>query len=251
MTRRIHLDIETYRTRNEQTIARLLKHATVKNPFANALADTSKNAMYAEILTICFKTENPDVVVIDAMEQSEKSALVQFNEAVNDFADSNTIWSAFNGKGFDFPVLLNRMVRHGVRPSDHFPSYSRYWNGRIFDSMERFPVPKLMTSFSGVCEVYGLPCKTIVWRDEPMDGSKVGEAYESGEYQIIRDYCMDDVINEERLYLAMTHNDTWGTFDNGNNDLSALSEIANDDDMSPAHKWAAAYPILKSARLIL
>ena len=270
--RRIHIDCETYRTRNQAVIDRIKKESIEATPAQSvakakkddwhtdeaiaervkcALAKTSVQPLYAEILTICIKTEGSFSYTIDAMEQTELSALIEFTDIVGSLSNENTIWTAFNGKKFDFMLLLNSMVRHGVRPPEHFPVYAGGWRGRIFDTMERMPTPDIYTSFVSACEAYGIECKTSLWKGEPMNGSRVGDAYEAGEYQIIRDYCMDDVLHEEQLYLAMTHNDTWGTFDNGSNDLAVLSEIALDDDMSPAHKWAAAYPILKSARLIL
>lgn len=80
-----------------------------------------------------------------------------------------------------------------------------------------------------------------------MDGSRVGEAFELGEYQIIRDYVKDDVINEEQLYLAMTHNDRWGTYDTAiNDDLVVLKEIIDDAEMSHSRKWIASQGILNA-----
>ena len=265
--RRIHIDCETYRTRNPAIIERLTKEAIEAQPAQNvakykkevwgtqqainervsaAIAKTSCNPMYAEILTICGKTENNDELFsIDAMAQSEDIALNDFCEIAADLSDKNTIWTAFNGKRFDFMLLLNRMIKHRIRPPEHFPSYAGNWRGRIFDTMQRIPTADMFTSFVTACEMYGIDCKTAFWHDEPMNGGRVGEAFEAGEYQIIRDYCMNDVAHEEELYLAMTHNDTWGTYDTGNNGLSSLMEIINDDEMSPAYKWATALPIIK------
>ena len=265
--RRIHIDVETYRTRNQAVIDRLTKEAIEAIPAQNvakakkeewhteeaineriacALAKTSVMPLYAEPLVICFKTEAEDsMYCIDAMDNSEKVLMQQFSEMVSDLSNENTIWTAFNGKKFDFMLLLNRMVRHRVRPPEHFPVYAGGWRGRIFDTMERIPTPDLYTSFVNACQAYGIECKTAMWNGEPMNGGRVGDAYESGEYDVIRKYCMDDVTHEEELYLAMTHNDTWGTYDTGRNDLSALVEIIADDELSPAYKWVTALPILK------
>jgi len=266
--RRIHFDVESYRTRNQTVIDALTKEAinavpaqntakyikdewhtkkSINERIACALAKTSCKPLHAEPLVICIKTESSDLMTIDVMEQLERDALLIFTEFSSDMSDKNTIWTGFNIKGFDLPLLLNRMIKHNVRPPEYYPNYNGHsWQGRIYDSMERLPTPeKMAEKFKMSCEIYGLPCKTIVWADEPMCGSRVGEVYEAGDYQVIRDYCADDVINEEQLYLAMTHNDTWGTYDTGRNDLSALAEIIADDELSPAHKWATALPILK------
>lgn len=265
--RRIHIDVETYRTRNQAVIDRLTKEAKEAIPAQNvaktkkdewhtqeaineriacALAKTSVMPLYAEPLAICLKTEAVDSeYIIDAMDQPEDRLMQQFSEIANDLSNENTIWTAFNGKKFDFMLLLNRLVRHRVRPPEHFPVYAGGWRGRIFDTMERMPTPDLYTSFVNACQAYGIECKTAMWNSEPMTGARVGQAYESGAYDVIRDYVKDDVYHEEELYLAMTHNDTWGTYDTGRIDLSALAEIIADDELSPAHKWATALPILK------
>lgn len=266
--RRIHIDVETYKTRNQAVIDRLTKEAKEAIPAQNvakakkdewntqdainervacAIAKTSVMPLYAEPLAICFKTECDDsMYCIDAMDQPEHRLMQQFSEIVSNLTDENTIWTAFNGKKFDFMLLLNCFVRNRVRPPEHFPVYAGGWRGRIFDTMERMPTTDLYISFVKACEAYGIECKTAMWKDEVMNGGRVGEAYESGAYDVIRDYVKDDVYHEEELYLAMTHNDTWGTYDTGRHDLSSLAEIINDDELSPAFKWSFALPILKS-----
>jgi len=267
--RRIHLDCETYRTTNSVLIDSIVDSETSKKPAHNvaksvkdkwftdeainervqkALDKTSVNPMYAEVLVTCCRTDEGELFTFDAMEQSEKESMIQFSRFMSEISDKNTIWTAFNGKRFDFSLLLNRMIRHRVRPPEHFPVYAGGWRGRIFDTMERLPTSEIFVSFKEACDIYGLNCKTTMWGNEPMGGARVGEAYRAGEFQLIRDYCAADTEHEEALYLAMTHNDTWGTYDVGD-DLSALSEIYHSDD-SPAYKWSAAAPILKSAGLI-
>lgn len=267
--RRVHFDVETYRTRNESLIARLSFEAANARPSQNtakakkdewdtkqaideriktAIDKTAVNPLYAEILTVCLKTEDSEIITVDAMNQSEQSAIQQLSEALNDLTDKNTVWVAFNGKRFDLPLLLNRMARFQVKPPEYFPVYAGRWYGRIFDTMERMPTYDPFISFSEACEVYGLPCKTIELDSSVyMTGSMVGNAYESGRYQLINDYCADDVINEERLYLAMTHNDTFGTFDKIiDDDLIVLKEIIDDTEMSHSRKWIASQGILNA-----
>lgn len=269
--RRLHLDIETYRTRNEALLTAISFEAANAKPAQNtakdlkdvwdtqdaiekridaAIAKTSCNPMYAEILTICVKTENADVLVIDAMEQREENALIELEQFISDVADKDTVWTGFNVKGFDYPIILNRMIRHCIRPPEHFPKYNgRSWHGRIYDTMERLPSPvPFACNFSTACQIYGLPCKTIEIEDGiTMSGSMVGQAFETGWYQIIRDYCADDVINEERLYLAMTHGDAWGTYETGGDaDLEFLKSLLEDNETSNAHKWIAAQSSIKA-----
>lgn len=269
--RRVHIDIETYRTRNPATIDRLTKLAIEKRPPGNAskadkaawdleqaiserigeaLSKTAINPMHAEILVICVKTDaDGSVYDFDAISRGQARALGEFVEYMESTTDENTIWSAFNGKRFDFAVLLNRMIQKRIRPPRHFPVYAGGWRGRIFDTMERLPTYELFTSFAEACEAYGLECKTTLWKGEPMTGARVAEAYEAGDGDIIIEYCKADVMHEEQLYLAMTHGDEWGTFDAQTDVMTAIAEIA-DADMPPAHKWAAALPLLKAIKVI-
>lgn len=274
LARRIHIDVETYRTRNARTLARLTKEAAERRPSSNTakaekerwdtaeainaraskvINDTAKDPLHAEVLVIAcvLAGDVPRKACFDAMEQDERDGLVQFVEFCNMWAGPDTIWSAFNGKRFDFAVLLNRMIRHRIKPPDDFPVWSGYgWRGRVFDTMDKLPTYEPFTSFQEACESYGIECKSTEWNGEPMTGKRVGEAFDRGEFTLIRDYCMQDAIDEESLYLAMTHGDTWGTFDAGDDLAARLAEIDSDDEATPGQKWSAARPFLRAARLI-
>lgn len=270
--RRIHLDIETYRTRNAAALSRITREAAEKRPNGNtakslkeawdtteaiaervhdAISKTAVNPLLAEVLFIAAKIEDSPVSMFEGMEQPEASMLFLFRDWVDEISGPETIWTAFNGKRFDFSVLLNRMTRHGITPPANYPIWEgRGWRGRVYDTMERLPTYDPFTSFSEACEAYGQPCKTVEWKGAPMSGTRVAEAFEAGEYAVIGRYCCQDAIDEEALYLAMTHGDTWGTFGLGDDLAERLMEIDQDPDASPGQKWSAARPFLRAARLI-
>ena len=267
--RRLHIDIETCCSTDRQTYERVTKAAREKRPNGNAskidkeqwdtpeaadaralaaIRKTAVDPLHAEILCIVATTGGTEGIrVFPCMDEDEAGSVSDFARWCDEVAGPSTIWSAYNGKRFDFAVLANRMTRHRVRPPDYFPVWDgRGWRGRVFDTMERLPTYDPFTSFTEACEAYGLECKTTMWKGEPMNGSRVQEAWEAEEFDLILDYCAADVLHEEQLYLAMTHGDTWGTFDVGKDTLSDLSELAQ-SELSPAQKWLAFVPLARSA----
>jgi len=164
-----------------------------------------------------------------------------------------TIWVGHNIAGFDLPVLLNRWRRAGIRPPEHFPRYCNgRWQGRVYDTMLRTPSKNGLglISLSDAAEAYGLgPAKTVLFRGEPMDGSRVYEAFEAGEMDTILEYNMADVLIEEALYMVQTANDTWGTWDLRDEVAEQIAEVEA-SSLSEGARALAIVRILDQAGLI-
>lgn len=261
---RLHtLDIETSQTRNKSAVDAITEEVLAKRPAQNvakekkiewdtesardarvqeALAKTSLDVLLAEVLCVCWSTDEAHYRV-DGMTEDQDEALRSLAEMWDEQAGPETIWIGHNIERFDMPILLNRWRRYHITPPEHFPRYHNgRWRGRIYDTMQMAPVQNGLgfVSCDALCQAYGVTPKWVDWDGEPMDGSRVGEAYQAGQYDLILEYCDADVDTEHRLYMAMTGNDKWGTFDR----RSALAEQIDELKQSELSEGARAIAIL-------
>lgn len=270
-------DCETVYCRQESIVQRLRQEAIDKRPAKNAAKDdklewdteearderareairkTSMDVLLAEVLCTCFRADGA-AYAVQMMEGDapdlEYAGLLLLAEAFGELAGPDTVWIGHNVLSFDLPLLLNRWRHHDIRPPEHFPCFvNGRWQGRVYDTMRRTPSDNAlgMVSFAKVCEAYGIPgAKTVMWRGEPMDGGRVSDAWEAGEYDIIEEYCACDVEVNERLYLRMTCDDTWGTYDTRKQITDQIEEIEQ-SDLTVAQKAIAKMMVLEGAGLL-
>jgi len=236
--RLIVLDIETYRTRDAELVEQISQEAIDKRPAQNALkelklewdtetarearaaealAKTAVDPLLAEVLccAVAVGADGGRLEFEGMTESNDRPMLAQLAEDLNQMAGPRTIWVGHNIEGFDLPVLLNRWRHYDIRPPEHFPMPVRHgWRGWVYDTMLRCPSKNGMgfVSLDDACAAYGIAGESIFWRGEPMDGSRVGEAFKAGKYDMIMRYCDQDVQTTRALYLRMTAGDTWGTY---------------------------------------
>ena len=270
----IVIDIETYRTRDEVAVARVTQDALLKQPASNtakelkltwdterareervraALSKTSVDVLLAEVLCVATISDEGGIRTFDAMRQGEAEALLEWADAMNEIAGPQTIWVGHNVAGFDLPVLLNRMRRHGIVPPRNFPVYTGgRWQGGVFDTMKRTPCSNGMgfVSLDATCEAYGLEVKGIDWAGGPMDGSRVADCFEAGEFDVLLEYCREDAITELKLYGAMTFDSTWGTYGVGSDVAEQVGVIEGDESLTDTQKALAVYHVMNRAGLV-
>lgn len=270
--RLIVLDIETYRTRNEAVIERIRQEqyeraCPVNKPkeekfawnttagrearVAEALDKTACDPLLAEVLCCVYQADGK--AQGSSCFYDEADGLLDAANALDALAGPETVWCGHNLAGFDLPVLLNRWRRYELCPPEHFPVFhGGRWRGRVWDTMLRTPCKNGLglVSLDDVCLAYGMgAAKSVAWRGTPMDGSRVGEAYEAGEYDLILEYCMADVAVQEALYYRQTANDTWGTFDARHDVAERLAEI-DDSGLSEGARAIAKLQVLEGAGLV-
>ena len=257
------LDIETYATSNPAARERIRQAAIEKRPPGNckkeiklawdteqareeraaeAVAKTALDVLLAEPLCVCYDVDG-EPVQADMMRNQEDETLAALAQVWNEQAGPGTIWAGHNLEGFDLRILLNRWRAHGIAPPAHFPVFNAgRWRGRVYDTMLRTPSNSgvNMVSLRAVCEAYGLPAaKTnTLWKGEPLDGAQVGAAFEAGEYDLILEYCADDVQVQRDLYMAQTKADTWGTYPR-EDDLEAAADDIHNSNLTEAQKQLA------------
>jgi len=103
-------------------------------------------------------------------------------------------WIGHNAKGFDLVWLKLRAQKYGFSRLADSIQLDRY-KGNVLDTMEMVGTWKDYYSLSDLCEFFGIEGKL-----DGMDGSKVFEAWQAGEYDKIADYCKQDVEMTYQLY---------------------------------------------------
>ncbi len=114
---------------------------------------------------------------------------------------------SWNGGGFDLPVLHYRGLVHGVTAPAYWDmgeddremkwnNYISRYHTRHLDLMDLLALyqPRANAPLDVLAKLCGFPGKL------GMDGSKVYEAWRSGETDAIRRYCETDVMNTYLLY---------------------------------------------------
>jgi predicted PolB exonuclease-like 3'-5' exonuclease len=107
----------------------------------------------------------------------------------------------FNGRRFDLPVLALRSLRHGI------PAAWYFWGGNAyrkrFGAEQHVDLCEELSDYGSVrrskldaiARVVGLPGKF------GMDGSQVESSIEQGKIDVVRDYCLADVIQTAFVWL--------------------------------------------------
>jgi 3'-5' exonuclease len=136
---------------------------------------------------------------------SEKSLVQRFFDGIDRYAPQLVSW---NGGGFDLPVLHYRALVNGVQAARYWDlgdedrdfrwnNYISRYHTRHLDLMDLLSLYQGRASapLNEIAVLLGFPGKL------GMAGSKVWEAYQAGQLELIRRYCETDVVNTYLIYL--------------------------------------------------
>lgn len=113
---------------------------------------------------------------------------------------------SFNGRGFDLPLLELMAMKYNITIPD------RYWGkngtrGRysgdhvdLMDFLSNYGAYKVSGGLDAVSKLIGYGGKAAI-NGCRVDGKSVKDLYNRGEYKLIDDYCMNDVINTYAVFL--------------------------------------------------
>lgn len=271
----IVFDIETYSTRNVAMMERVRREAVERRPAQNtaralkdewdtpeaealrgaeAVAKTALDPMLATVLCVAWRADDDEAVTAVWCDDEEEAAgLLQLAEEWEALAGPETLWVGHNIEGFDLPVLLGAWNRHDIEPPAWFPRlYRGRWQGRIYDTMAMTPNNRAgFVSLDALSGALGLsPAKSIEWDGEPMDGSRVGLAFEAGEYALLQDYCLADVAAEQAVFLRLTHGGQYGVGPRVNAIRETLEPIWESELLDRNAKKIASFDALLSLGVI-
>ncbi len=143
-------------------------------------------------------------------ERSDEAELIRrFFDGLERYTPTLVSW---NGSGFDLPVLHYRSLLHGVSAPRYwevgdedrafrYNSYLGRYHWRHIDLMDVLAAyqPRANAPLDEIASMLGFPGKM------GMDGSKVWDAFQSGDLAAIRNYCETDVLNTYLVYLRFEH----------------------------------------------
>ncbi len=131
----------------------------------------------------------------------EKVVLKEFSGLLTKHYNSSDYFlCAHNGKEFDFPYLIRRMLIQGIEiPAMLDLSGKKPWEVQHLDTMElwKFGDYKHYTSLELLAQIFGIPTPK-----GDIDGSDVGRVYwEDKDLERIVQYCQRDVLTIIQLFL--------------------------------------------------
>jgi predicted PolB exonuclease-like 3'-5' exonuclease len=146
---------------------------------------------------------------------------------------------SFNGRSFDFPMLLTRAMRYNLSCPAYFETDNKElgkskWDSYRYRYSDRFHVDLMdhISDFGAIrglkldhlCSMSGLPGKYDV------SGEQVMDLYLKGEIEKIKEYCESDTLNTYWLYLKYELLKGNVTFEDYKRSIISMS------DKLPAHR---------------
>ena len=131
----------------------------------------------------------------------EKALLSEFSQMLEKFAEKDqTYLCAHNGKEFDFPYIIRRMLINRLPvPALLDVAEKKPWEVPFLDTMEiwKFGTYKHFTSLNLLAHLFDIPTPK-----DDIDGSMVGTVYyqENDLSRIVR-YCEKDTLAVAQLFL--------------------------------------------------
>jgi len=149
--------------------------------------------------------DNFKVWTLGAPDEPEAQIIQRFYDGIDKYKPNLVSW---NGGGFDLPVLHYRALVHGVQACCYWDmgdddrdfkwnNYISRYHMRHLDLMDLMALyqPRANAPLDQIAQLCGFPGKL------GMDGSKVWDAYKTGEIEAIRNYCETDVANTYLVFL--------------------------------------------------
>lgn len=133
----------------------------------------------------------------------EQVILIEFAELLDQYyPPEKHALCAHNGKEFDFPYLIRRMIVHGI----HLPrilnlSGKKPWEVPLLDTMEmwKFGDFKNFTSLELLVTILGIPSP----KDDLRGSDIAGVYWKDHDFGRITAYCMKDVVAVAQVYLRL------------------------------------------------
>ncbi len=132
----------------------------------------------------------------------ERRILEYFWAILNKYPGMSLV--SFNGRSFDAPFLMLRSAIHRVRPARNLMSGTKYnypLHIDLIDELTFFnPSPYSASrrfNFDFYTRTFGITSP----KSEGIDGSMVGELFNTGEFKTIAEYCMRDINATWELYM--------------------------------------------------
>ena len=133
----------------------------------------------------------------------EKDILVEFKQLIESkFDQKNLSLCAHNGKEFDFPYLVRRMLVNDIKLPQALVFHNKKpWEINHIDTMDlwKFGDRKNFTSLELLAALFGIESSK-----ESIDGSMVNSTYyQDNDLDKISTYCKQDIIVTAQVFLKL------------------------------------------------
>ncbi|HTX88789.1 MAG TPA: 3'-5' exonuclease [Bacteroidales bacterium] len=191
--------------RKAEQLQRFERNVPEEKPTPEELYERA--GIYAEFgKIICISTgifRNQSLWIKSFSGNEEKPVLAEFSEMLNKAGDKKIQYlCAHNGKEFDYPYLIRRMLVNGVSvPALLDLSGKKPWEVNHLDTMElwKFGDFKNFSSLELLAAIFGIPTPK-----DDMDGSQVARVYwQDHDLPRIVKYCQKDVLTIVNLFLKL------------------------------------------------
>lgn len=165
---------------------------------------------------------------LHAGDRTEKELIAEFTSYIDCM---RPVFVGYNSLAFDLPVERARAMIHHIACSHIAWRGFKPFSDHHIDLCETLSAQgRSRLTLDEAARVFGAGAKT-----EGMDGSRVGDLAQQGDYQAIADYCLDDVTATASLFLLHQN----------------FSDILDEESLAHAHKSVfAAREIVRSERPI-
>ncbi len=174
----------------------------------SALCDEFPKPAFHKIVCIAAMTLTYDIPgkhweVLEAAslhtgDRTEKELIAEFAGYIDKM---HPVFVGFNSLAFDLPVVRARAMIHRIKGSYMAWRGFKPFSGHHIDLCETLSARgRGRMTLDEAARAFGVGAKT-----EGMDGSRVDEMAQRGEYEAIADYCMDDVTATASLFLLHQH----------------------------------------------
>lgn len=144
--------------------------------------------------------EKVSIQVTKAYEADDLDAVSDGWDFIRKMYNERTPLVSFNGIGFDLPIMWHRAIAQDV-PVDSFmyqrltPRYGGPFHYDLLGILAGWTLDKMRGhNLDFFLNLFGIGSKG------DMDGSKVYEAWQLGEYEKIQQYCESDVLQTCKLF---------------------------------------------------
>ena len=218
MTTYLYLDIETIPTDEPRLIDHIA--ASVKPPasmkkaetieawqrdqkeqaIADAVAKAGLDGAYGRVCAIGMHASGcaPECYMLNQRDgEAELLARTLAMVKASLFRNVPPVIVGHNITGFDLRFLTQRCMVHGVCLPSWWPRDPKPWDSAVHDTMHMWAGHRDYVSLDKLCIALGIEGKSDV------NGADVAGMWERGEFEAIREYCMDDVLRTKACHERM------------------------------------------------
>lgn len=163
-----------------------------------AVRSLALNPWFARVVCVCLAVDDGPVVSFSG---EEGLILRKFYNLMHDRRQNHNGYGTeiFVGHNimFDIRVLHARFLVNRITPP-RLPFNAKPWSDSIFDTSNIFQDNQMRISMEKLCLAFGINGKG------DFDGSQVFDAWNAGEIEKIKSYCMDDVDRVRSIHKIIT-----------------------------------------------